>query len=129
MTTATTFKQNTELLKGHLVAWVTETVDTQGIHAPLFPNPCCALKENNLKRNPMEMTPISLPCSTKYSYTEYSINEVPPNKWTIHPSMVSPLVDPRHNEATTSTRVSPLSRDEFDCMENENARLSKEITE
>ena len=33
MTTATTFKQNTELLKDHLVTWVTEIIDTQTIHA------------------------------------------------------------------------------------------------
>ena len=60
MTTATTFKQNTKLLKGHLVTWVTEIINTQGIHAPQFPQPMLSLKENNLKRNPMEMTPISL---------------------------------------------------------------------
>ena len=41
----------------------------------------------------------------------------------------APLSIPGTIEATTSTRASTLSRDEFACVTNENARLSKEITE
>ena len=41
----------------------------------------------------------------------------------------APLLIPGTTEATTTTGVSTLSRDEFDRMTNMNARLSKEITE
>ena len=44
MTTTTTFKQNTELIKSHLVTWVTEIVNIQGIHAPQFPKPMQCFK-------------------------------------------------------------------------------------
>ena len=40
----------------------------------------------------------------------------------------APLSIPVTIKATTSTRVSALSRGEFDQVTNENARLSKEIT-
>ena len=36
MTTATTFKHNTKLLKSNLVTWVSDIIDKQGIHAPQF---------------------------------------------------------------------------------------------
>ena len=41
----------------------------------------------------------------------------------------APLLIPGTIEATTTTGVTTLSRDEFDCVTDKNTRLSKVITE
>ena len=126
MTTATTFKQNTKQLKRHLVTWVTEIIDTQGIHAPHFPNPMLCFKGKQFKEESNGNDSYLSTCSTTYSYAEYSIDEM--NSGPSTQLWSAPLLIPGTIEATTSTGVSALSRDEFDCVTNKNTRLSKEIT-
>ena len=108
---------------------MTEIIDTQGTHATQFPKPMLCFKGKQPKEESNGNDSYLSTFSTTYSYAEYSINEVPPNNGLSTQVWSAPLSIPGTIEAATSTGVSPLSRDEFGHLTNENARLSKEITE
>ena len=66
-------------------------------------------------------------CSTTYSYAEYSIDEGTMNNGpSTHTWSASSLI-PGTIEAITSTRVSSLSRDEFDCVTKKNKDYQKKL--
>ena len=121
MTPTTTLKQNIKLLKGHLVTWVTEIIDTQGIHLPQFPKSTLCFKGKQSKEESNGNDSCLSACSTTYSYVEYSIDEVPTINEPSTQAWPAPLSLPGTIEATTSTGVSALSRDKFDLVTNDNA--------
>ena len=128
LTTSKTFSSNASAIKEHLETWVTDITNKQGhnINQSLIPKVWFKgkLAEDELNGNQSYLSA----CSTIYLYTEFSINEAPSTQGPVTQAWGALLSIPGTIEATTSTGVSILSHDEFNCVINENAWLSNEIT-